>query len=153
MGEQQEAWSSAAFSFQTHIRPLTGYEWESSRRHGHQEDSHFKSTSDHLQAMNGRAAGGMVISRILISNLHQTTYCLDIGEQQESWSSAGFSVQIHIRPLTSYEWESSRRHGHQQDSHFKSTSDHLLAMNGRAAGGMVISSILISNPHQTTYWL
>ena len=50
---------------------------------GDQQDSHFKSTSDHLLPSNGRAAGWIVISRIHISSPHQTTYSLAMEEQQD----------------------------------------------------------------------
>ena len=118
-----------------------------------QQDSHFKSTSDHSHSSNGRAAGWVLISRIHISSPHQTTHKLAMGEQQDGCSSAGFTFQVHIRPLTSYQWESSRMDADQQDSHFMSTSDHSPTSNGRAAGWMLISRIHISSPHQTTHKL
>ena len=66
--------------------------------------------SDHLQAINGRA-GGWIVVRILISNPYQTTHILSMGEQQDERQSVEFLFEIHIRPLTSYQWKTSKMNG------------------------------------------
>ena len=91
--------------------------------------------------------GAKVISSILICDPHHTTYSLLIEEQQEVGWSAAFSFVIHIKPLTSYGCKSSRGQTDQQHYYLWSISDHLLSMNGRAAGGKLINSILICNLH------
>ena len=68
---------------------------------------------DYLHPINGRAAKWMLISRIqVISGSHHTTHILSMGDQKNE-----YLYQIHIRPLTSYEWEISRLDVYQQDSH------------------------------------
>lgn len=53
------------------MRPLTCYEWKSSKIKANQQDYHFKFITNHLLAINGLVAG--------------------------------FTYQIHIRPLTFYD--------------------------------------------------
>lgn len=55
----------------------------------------------------------MLISQNSHFNLHQTTYMLLIGQQQKEWSSARFSFQINIKPLTNCKWESNRMDNNQ----------------------------------------
>ena len=52
--------------------------------------------------MNERTTGGTLISSILISDPHQTTYKLSLGDQQGAQSSKALSPLIHIGPLTCY---------------------------------------------------
>lgn len=163
----------AVFSFQVHMRTLTAYQqkWKLISRiltlHSHQTtyllsieewqnecssaELYFNFTSDYLQPSNGRAIGcqWMLISRILISNPHQTTYNLvAIGNQQDE-----YLFQIHIRPLTCYQWKNSRVDTHQQDFHFKFALDYLQPINEEIAECILMSRILISNSYQTTYIL
>lgn len=69
----------------------------------------------------------MLISNIVISDLYQTTYFLSKEEQQDTCSSAEFSLPIHTNPLTFYQIKSSKY--------------------------MPISRIVSSNSYQTTYKL
>ena len=59
-----------------------------------QQDSHLRSTSGYLQAINGRIAKWMLINRILISNPPWTTYILSMREQQEVDSLAVLYISL-----------------------------------------------------------
>ena len=70
MSKKQSTCSSVEFLCQINIRLLTCCQQNSGRMYAHQQNSHFKYKSHHLPPINKRAAGCILISRNLISNLH-----------------------------------------------------------------------------------